>query len=89
MGMEHSELEHAYSELGRLGYKQTVFEFDSTVPKDSSADAKPHRATVLVTNTETGTQRRYDAAPGSDWQRTFAEDLSRGEFGPAPKGVAA
>ncbi len=93
MNVPQSELEDIYGELRRLGYKQTVFDFNyipvSNSRSDSAhLDAAPEHGDVLVTNTENGTQKHYNALHGAPWRDDFCRDLLAGEYGPAPKGVA-
>jgi hypothetical protein len=85
--MAQSRLGDIYRELNQLGYDGAVFEFDSTAPRNMSAERALGHVHVLVTNTENGTQKMYEATEGSAWREDFCRDVRAGWFGPPPKGV--
>lgn len=84
---EDKYLVDAEKELSRLGYRVEVFAFDFVPENYVGVDAPHAVADILVTNTETRTQKRYHREPGQPWHTRFIEELRAGEFGPPPAGL--
>ncbi len=83
---EKMELEDVYRRLREWGYYVAVFDFNWITEEGEAIHAAPHRARVIITNTENATQRSYNVA-GPSWKDEFCGDVRNGAFGPPPRGV--
>jgi hypothetical protein len=84
---EKIELEDIYSQLRSMGYYVAVFDFNWITQEGEEISAAPHRARVIITNTENARQKSYDVAAGNSWKNDFCGDVRNGAFGPPPRGV--
>jgi hypothetical protein len=87
MTVAEKEMEAAYSELRKQGYKETVFDFDYAAPGGSLTGDSKVRADVIATCTENHVQKVYKVASGETWVRNFSADLRAGVFGHPPDGA--
>jgi hypothetical protein len=81
------DLESAYARLRELGYDERVFDFNFLTHEGAKVEVAPHRARVIVTNTENQTQRIYNAVDGKPWTDAFCDDVQNGVFGGPPRGA--
>ncbi len=84
---EKLELEDIYSQLSAMGYYVAVFDFNWITQEGEEISAAPHRARVIITNTENARHKSYNVAAGAAWKHEFCRDVRDGAFGPPPRGV--
>jgi len=81
------DLEDAYQRLRQLGFNEAVFEFIYITQEGQKVEVAPHRARVLVRNTENLEHRIYDAAGEEPWAARFSQDVKAGVYGQPPRGA--